>query len=159
MIRPDLPPSTASTAWVDARYFSLHVRSLVHECRVPWRVVALLAHVPSQTVRRLAGQGDRPLSRIRVIDAMRILTVSVDDVEATRDRIVPAGSTQARTLALRNSGCGVEDIADMLDVTIPQAHRLLNGEADVCTEMTRLRARAACEARGLVSTAEPITTS
>ncbi|MGK2309405.1 hypothetical protein [Cutibacterium sp. V947] len=157
MTSPDLQSSTTPTAWVDARYFSLHVRSLVHECRVPWRVIALLAHVPSQTVRRLAGQGDRPLQRIRAIDAMRILTVSVDDVEAARGRGVPAGSTRARALALQKTGCDVEDIATMLDVTIPQAHALLDGTADMCTEMTRLRGRAACEARGLLATAEPLT--
>ena len=129
MIGPDLQSSAASTAWVDARYFSLHVRSLVHECRIPWRVIALLAHVPSQTVRRLAGQGDRPLQRIRVIDAMRILTVSVDDVEAARERVVPAGSTRTRALALRKTGCDVEDIAAMLDVTIPQACLLYTSDA------------------------------
>ena len=156
MIGPDLQSSATSTAWVDARYFSLHVRSLVHECRIPWRVIALLAHVPSQTVRRLAGQGDRPLKRIRVIDAMRILTVSVDDVEAARDRVVPARSTQTRALALQKTGCDVEDIAAMLDVTIPQAQALLDGEEDMCTEMTRLGGRAACEARGLLATPEPI---
>ncbi|MDO4411604.1 hypothetical protein [Cutibacterium sp.] len=156
-MRPDLQSSAPSTAWVDARYFSLHVRSLVHECHVPWRVVALLAHVPSPTVRRLAGQGDRPLQRIRIIDAMRILKVNIDDVEAARERVVPAGSTRTRVLALHNSGCDTEDIAAMLGVTIPQADALLNGEADMCTEMTRLRGRAACEARGLISASEPIT--
>ena len=88
---------------------------------------------------------------------MRILTVSVDDVEAARDRVVPARSTQTRALALQKTGCDVEDIAAMLDVTIPQAQALLDGEEDMCTEMTRLGGRAACEARGLLATPEPIT--
>ena len=146
MITMDLESSKTSTAWVDARFFSLHVRSLVHECRVPWRVVALLAHV--------AGQGDRPIHRIRVIDAVRILHISIDDINAARERIVPAGSTRARLLALHKAGCDIAEIATMLDVTMSYAANLMSGEEQMCTEMTRLRSRAACEASGLLSTAE-----
>lgn len=154
MITMDLESSKTSAAWVDARFFSLHVRSLVHECRVPWRVVALLAHVPSRIVQRLAGQGDRPIHRIRVIDAVRILHISIDDINAARERIVPAGSTRARLLALHKAGCDIAEIATMLDVTMSYAANLMSGEEQMCTEMTRLRSRAACEARGLLSTAE-----
>ena len=157
MITMDFESSKTSTAWVDARFFSLHVRSLVHECRGPWRVIALLAHVPSRIVQRLAGQGDRPIHRIRVIDAMRILRISTDDIAATRERIVPAGSTRTRLLALHKAGCGIDEIAAMLDVTISHAANLMSGEEYMCTEMTRLRGRAACEARGLLSTAESMT--
>ena len=157
MIAMDLESSKTSTAWVDARFFSLHVCSLVHECRVPWRVIALLAHVPSRIVQRLAGQGDRPIHRIRVIDAMRILRISTDDIDAARERIVPAGSTRTRLLALQKAGCDIAEIATMLDVTMSHAADLISGEAQLCTEMTRLRGRAACQARGLFATAESLT--
>lgn len=88
---------------------------------------------------------------------MRILRISTDDIAATRERIVPAGSTRTRLLALHNAGCGIDEIAAMLDVTISHAANLMSGEEYMCTEMTRLRGRAACEARGLLSTAESMT--
>ncbi|MSS45868.1 hypothetical protein FYJ43_07420 [Cutibacterium sp. WCA-380-WT-3A] len=158
MVAIDLESSKTSTAWVDARFFSLHVRSLVHECRVPWRVIALLAHVPSRVVQRLAGQGDRPIHRIRVIDAVRILRISADDIDAARERVVPAGSTRTRLLALQKAGCDINELAVMLGVTITHTADLLSGKEELCTEMTRLRGRAACQARGLLATAESMTT-
>lgn len=104
MITMDLESSKTSTAWVDARFFSLHVRSLVHECRVPWRVVALLAHVPSRIVQRLAGQGDRPIHRICVIDAVRILHISIDDINAAR-ALGSSPSTRPAVTLLRSPPC------------------------------------------------------
>lgn len=79
---------------------------------------------------------------------------SIDDINAARERIVPAGSTRARLLALHKAGCDIAEIATMLDVTMSYAANLMSGEEQMCTEMTRLRSRAACEARGLLSTAE-----
>ena len=80
--------------------------------------------------------------------------ISIDDINAARERIVPAGSTRARLLALHKAGCDIAEIATMLDVTMSYAANLMSGEEQMCTEMTRLRSRAACEARGLLSTAE-----
>lgn len=109
---------------------------------------------PVESSNDSLARGDRPIHRIRVIDAVRILHISIDDINAARERIVPAGSTRARLLALHKAGCDIAEIATMLDVTMSYAANLMSGEEQMCTEMTRLRSRAACEARGLLSTAE-----
>jgi hypothetical protein len=88
-------PSARASCWHDAFTCCVDVVDTdmqdahVHECRVPWRVVALLAHVPSRIVQRLAGQGDRPIPRERTwSEKKRASTHAVDVFEDSRSIVI-----------------------------------------------------------------------
>lgn len=154
MNHPDLQDAESSTAWIDGRPFARHVRHVAHESRVPWRVIALLAGVSSRTVRRLVGHGHRPIARIRFVDAVRLIAITPDHIEATRHRIVPAGSTRSRLVALRRAGHDEVELSEMLAIPVDRVLAIIDGTAVTCTEMTRLRGTAACEANGVYFAAD-----
>ncbi len=142
-------PVIGSYAWVPSCHLSRHVRHLAIATGTPWRVIALLAGVPSATVGRMISAGGRPRARIRAIDAERLLSLTPGAVMAAQDRTVPAVATVRRIRALAEAGHSHRQIARYLDLTDAELDLLAAGDLPSCSLMVRLRAQAACEAHGL----------
>lgn len=145
-------PTTAATirltsdmnSWVPAQVFAAHVRWLVAQTAVPWRVIAVLSGVSSRTIARLVGVG-APIRRIRSIDATRLIGIRPEHILATTTTLVDATSTRRRIHMLCTSGCSMDHIAGFLGAHHRTVQGLANGDSTTCTLMVRLRAMAACE--------------
>lgn len=137
------------TEWVCAHEFRAHLRHLGSATGAPWRVLGLLSGVSSRTVERLVGHG-RPLRRIRAVDAERLLLLCETTVETAQRQAVDPSSTIKRVHALLEAGHSLLDIAGYLDLSPAQLGQLIAGPGRRCTMMTRMRAKAACEAYGLL---------
>lgn len=137
-------PVGPQSLWVPAQDFARHARHLVEETGAPWRVIAILSGVSSRTVARLLGHG-RPMTRIRRVDAIRLLTLGPDEVDRTHRHLVDATSTRHRVDALLRAGHTRRQVARYLDVSCHEVGEIGSGRRRQCTQMVRLRARAACE--------------
>jgi len=159
-------PTTAATirltsdmnSWVPAQVFAAHVRWLVAQTAVPWRVIAVLSGVSSRTIARLVGVG-APIRRIRSIDATRLIGIRPEHIFATTTTLVDATSTRRRIHMLCTSGWSMDHVAGFLGAHHRTVQELARGNSTTCTLMVRLRAIAACEhlqipAKGSVPTTD-----
>lgn len=109
-------------SWVPAQVFAAHVRWLVAQTAVPWRVIAVLSGVSSRTIARLVGVG-APIRRIRSIDATRLIGIRPEHIFATTTTLVDATSTRRRIHMLCTSGWSMDHIAGFLGAH----HRTVQG--------------------------------
>lgn len=136
-------------AWVPSCQLSRHVQHLSVATRTPWRVLALLAGVPSATVGRMVSAGGRPRARIRAVDAERLLRLTTGTILAAEEKLVASTPTVHRIQALREAGHSRRQIARYLNLGDAELNLLASGALPYCTLMVRLRAQAACEAHSL----------
>lgn len=142
-------PPTEGHAWVFSSHLRHHVRHLAASTGVPWRVIALLAGVPSGTVSAIIGPTGRPRARIREVDARQLLNLTSEAILAAQRTTVPVTPTVHRIEALEGAGHGRSQIAHYLNVSQAELDLLTSGRLVTCTLMVRVRAQAACEAHGL----------
>ncbi|AXE39238.1 hypothetical protein [Acidipropionibacterium virtanenii] len=149
-----LPPSGAPLGWVCSRDFAAHVRHMSSASGIPWRVLAILAGVPSRTVVRLMGLG-RPMRRIRAVDAERLLMLTPLAISAAEHQLVDPTSTLRRVHILLENRHTLTEVSTYLDVSAQDLAQLLTARDPRCTAMMRVRARAACEAHHLLWADQP----
>jgi hypothetical protein len=138
----------ADYRWVPTLGFGAHLRQLLTATGLPWRVLALAAGVSPLTVERLLGAG-RPLSRIRARDARRLLRLDPRSLRALEQCQVSARGTATRVAALLTAGVPEARLAAELGIGRDEMIALATGRARQCSEMVRLRTRAACQSHRL----------
>lgn len=147
--------SVPSTDWVDATPFRAHVADLIHESRLPWRVVAMAAGVPAQVVRSLLfGRQGAPVRRLRGIDATSLLAVSSRGLLAAERARVAAYEVPRLLTALAERRWSVADISARVDIPAWQLESLADGTAPKCSQLTLWRLKAVADASG-VDPADP----
>lgn len=138
------------TDWVLATPFRSHVRQLMSECNLPWRVIAMAAGVPSGVVRDLLGHSGRPraMRRIRAQDAACLLTLTAAVLNRMRNTLMSGALARQAINTLRSAGHDDAKIANWLHLTVREL-RALTVEQTATTELLTCHALAACEAWGL----------
>lgn len=134
--------------WVPTLGFGAHLRQLLTETGLPWRVLALAAGVSPLTVGRLLGAG-RPLSRIRPDDARRLLRLDRHTLTALERTQVCAGGTATRVAALLAAGVPEAQVGTELGIGREEVIALATGHTHRCSAMVRIRTRAACQSHWL----------
>lgn len=135
-------------SWVDAAPFRAHVRRLMLDDALPWRLVAGLAGVPDGVVRTLVlGRRGRLRPRLPHRDAYALLALDRTRVAAARCTVVPGAPTRRAGGTLLSLGHGVPEVAEMLDLTARRTRAILTGAA--ATVLVEQRALAACRAHGI----------
>lgn len=152
MISLSLAHSTADIdwRWVTAAPFRAHLRHLLNETGLPWRVVAGEAGLPDRVVRNLLhGREGRPLRRIAPHYARRLLRLEAHQLSNALRELVPASAAHAAAHRLLGSAWSAADIAVTAEVTIPEADALLLGRLDRVPRRVQVLLDAAVRAHGL----------
>jgi len=113
---------------------------------VPWRVLAIAAGIPSGVVESIL---HRHRARIRRCDAATLMGWTVARVCLLSISPTDGEPTRRRVQALLAAGHAPRLVADWLQVEPTQLAALADGQLDVVSELTALRAEAACEAHAL----------
>lgn len=117
-------------SWVVAGPFRAHLRRILDETGLPWRVLAGYAHVPDNVVRALLGREGRPrLRRLAPHYAERLLRL--DPAVIARDLAAPGSPVWARAAirALLGAGWTPERIRIVAGLSRAQVTALSSGRS------------------------------
>ena len=104
MPRPETAPCPD---WVDAEPFRAHVRDLICETGLSWRLVAAHAGVAPRAVRSLLhGRRGYTLQRLHVSIARALTTTSIESIAADQHLVTDATTTRQLVADLRTAGHG-----------------------------------------------------
>ena len=144
------PVIAEAHCWVDATPFRAWLRQLLSDTGLPWRVLARAARVSPTVVHRLLEQQpNRPLPRLRQLDAKRLLDLRSAGIR--RLAVEPTACEPLRMLAwaLGLRGASPAEIATFIGTDIIATRSLMAGNPICCTKLMQLRAEAACQAWGV----------
>ena len=138
--RTDTSDSAAPTAcpdWVCPGMFRDHVRALICETGLSWRLVAAHADVSPSVVRALlhGREGGRPLRHLHVSVARALAATSVESIQEAETTLVDAAGSRALLQAL----CRLGWTADSLRPFLKDQDSQLARQAIVCTAAAALR--------------------
>jgi hypothetical protein len=126
MPRPETAPCPD---WVDAEPFRAHVRDLICETGLSWRLVAAHAGVAPRAVRSLLhGRRGYTLHRLHVSIARALTTTSIESIAADQHLVTDATMTRQLIADLRTAGHGPDltrhlQPGDLAQLDDPQAWR------------------------------------
>ena len=101
------PEPTVCPDWVDAEPFRAHVRDLICETGLSWRLVAAHAGVAPRAVRSLLhGRRGYTLHKLHVSIARALTTTSVDSIANDQHLLIDATPTRQLIAELRTAGHG-----------------------------------------------------
>jgi hypothetical protein len=132
MPRPETAPCPD---WVDAEPFRAHVRDLICETGLSWRLVAAHAGVAPRAVRSLLhGRRGYTLHRLHVSIARALTTTSIESIAADQHLVTDATTTRQLIADLRAAGHGPNlthhlQPGDLAQLDDPQAWRCSRGTA------------------------------
>jgi hypothetical protein len=115
--------------WVDAEPFRAHVRDLICETGLSWRLVAAHAGVAPRAVRSLLhGRRGYTLHRLHVSVARALTTTSIESIAADQHLVTDATTTRQLIADLRAAGHGPHldrhlPPGDLAQLDDPQAWR------------------------------------
>ena len=115
--------------WVDAEPFRAHVRDLICETGLSWRLVAAHAGVAPRAVRSLLhGRRGYTLHRLHVSIARALTTISIESIAADQHLVTDATATRQLIADLRTAGHGPNlthhlPSSDLAQLDDPQAWR------------------------------------
>lgn len=127
--------------WVDAEPFRAHVRDLICQTGLSWRMVAAHAGVAPRAIRSLLhGRRGTPLRHIHVSIARALATTSADDIARADEDVVEIEATRRLHQELVAAGLG-----ERLDALLQERDRqqLTDPQVWRCTRATAARI-AAC---------------
>lgn len=141
--------SIDDAAWVHSAPFRAHLHRLLGETGLPWRVLAIAAGVPPRVVSSLLfGRRGAVLPRLRARDAAGLLLLTPEVLRVASRSPGHGEATRIRVKALRDRGHSLITIARWLGLGVAATAGVLAG-TEWCSEITALRAAAACSAQGL----------
>lgn len=144
------PSADLDWRWVTAAPFRAHLRQLLDQTGLPWRVLAGEAGLPDRVVRTLLhGRAGRPLRRIAPHYARRLLRLDGTDLSDALRELVPAAASHAAAHRLLGSGWSTAHIAVAAELTIPEAEALLLGRLSRVPRRVQALLDAAVRAHGL----------
>ncbi|MBK8463433.1 MAG: hypothetical protein IPL36_10455 [Nigerium sp.] len=123
--------------WVDAAPFRAHLSHLCAATGLPWQVLALHADMPLRMAETL--MAGRPGYRLPRPQAIRLLSLTAEDVRRLRSASVPAAPTASRLRLLLGHGVGPTRIAGVLGCASEHVLALADGVLTRTTKETALR--------------------
>lgn len=123
--------------WVDAAPFRAHLSHLCAATGLPWQVLALHADMPLRMAEKL--MAGRPGYRLPRAQAIRVLSLTAEDVRRLRAGSVPAAPTASRLRLLLGQGVGPARIAGVLGCASEHVLALADGVLTRTTPETALR--------------------
>lgn len=91
--------------WVDAAPFRTHVRDLICETGLSWRLIAAHADIAPRAIRSLLhGRRGAPVHRIHVTTARALATTSAESIAADNDIATAKEPSRQLLTALREAG-------------------------------------------------------
>lgn len=136
--------------WVTAAPFRAHLRHLLDETGLPWRVVAGEAGLPDRVVRSLLhGRAGRPLRRIAPHYARRLLRLDASHLSAALRELTPVTAAHAAAHRLLGNGWSAAQIAAAAELTVPEVEALLLGRLNCVPRRVQVLLDAAVRAHGL----------
>jgi plasmid maintenance system antidote protein VapI len=132
--------------WVDAGPFRAQLRYLMASGSLSVDDVAAVAGISARLADRLLhGRNGRPLRRISLDTARRLIQVSDQQVQALRRIMVPAAPARLQLRRLQRAGWGNLAIAQRLGVAAPEVIELGAGN-DTCSLLLTIRLTAVARA-------------
>ena len=160
--RAAAPNPVACPDWVSPEVYRAHVRALICETRLSWRLVAAHAGVSPRAIRALlhGREGGQPLRQLHVSVARALVATSVESIAETAAAVVDAAPSRALLQALVRLGWSLEQLGSHLEA--PDLE--LIGTAPVCTGAAAMRVSACYDlltghdarARGAAHTARAV---
>lgn len=134
---PTTCPDSICPDWVCPDMFRDHIRTLVCETGLSWRLVAAHADVSARVVRALlhGREHGRPLRQLHVNVARALAATSVESIQEAETTLVDAAGSRALLQALRRLGW----TADRLRPYLKDQDSQLTRQATVCTAAAALR--------------------
>lgn len=161
--RAAAPNPVACPDWVSPEIYRAHVRALICETRLSWRLVAAHAGVSPRAIRALlhGREGGQPLRQLHVSVARALVATSVESIAETSAAVVDAAPSRALLQALIRLGWNLEQLSSHLEA--PDLE-LLGAVAPVCTGAAAMRVSACYDlltghdarARGATHTARTV---
>ncbi|MBM7800141.1 hypothetical protein JOE57_003062 [Microlunatus panaciterrae] len=143
----DSATTPCELSWVDATPFRAHLRHLREATGEDWRVIALLAGIPTGAMERLMfGRRGRPVRRISPVVARRLYRLSPHRINRAGAAMVPAGLTGKLLAQLVEHGSSTLELAERLRLPHPEVVALVAGRQLRCSRLTALRTRVVHEA-------------
>lgn len=128
--------------WVDPEPFRTHLRSLICQTGLPWRVIAAHAGISPRAVRALLhGRRSGPVRRLHVSVARAIAATTAEAIAGADDE--PTDNRPVRQLLhdIRHLGYRDEDLLQT-HLTIDDLHQLDNTHLWLCSRATAARVSA-----------------
>jgi plasmid maintenance system antidote protein VapI len=136
----------ACDQWVDAGPFRAQLRYLMASGSLSVDEVAAVAGISARLADRLLhGRNGRPLRRISLDTARRLIQVSDQQVQALPRIMVPAAPARLQLHRLHRAGWGNLAIAQGLGVAAPEVIELAAG-SDTCSLLLTIRLTAVARA-------------
>ena len=132
--------------WVDAGPFRAQLRYLMASGSLSVEDVAAVVGISARLADRLLrGRNGRPLRRISLDTARRLIQVSDQQVQALRRIMVPAAPARLQLRRLQRAGWGDLAIAHRLRVAAPEVIELAAG-SETCSLLLTIRLTAVARA-------------
>lgn len=141
------PTDPVGPDWVDAAPFRAHVRQLITDCGLTWRVIAVLAEVPSAAVRHLLhGRDGRPVNRLHPLIAERLFCLTRAVVADAARRARPAEETGRLLRALADRGWSAEELSRRTGLPAADLQQIADEDRLGCPQLTAAVVKAAAQA-------------
>lgn len=140
----------SDTDLVEATAFRALARQLISDTGIPWRVISratgISATVISQLLKGVNGHEIRMIARR---DAAALLSFNRRKVEDLKAAPAPCPAVRMMAWRLSLEGIEIEQLASFLAIRTFELRRLMAGEDIWCSQLSMLRAEAACQAWGI----------
>lgn len=135
--RAAAPNPVACPDWVSPDVYRAHVRDLICETRLSWRLVAAYAGVSPRAIRALlhGREGGQPLRQLHVTVARALTATSVESIGEAAAAVVDAGPSRALLQALIRLGWSLDQLGSQLEELDLQ----VLGPVAVCTGAAAMR--------------------
>ncbi|MDN5760795.1 MAG: hypothetical protein L0H41_00555 [Microlunatus sp.] len=131
--------------WIDAVPFRAHLVHLL-AAGLTEAVIARMSGLSTPAVRHLAhGRWGRPVRRVPIDTARRLLRITTAEARAVRVRLVPVHPTRQRLREMVAAGWTLAALADELAVSIRELEPALGRGSSSCSQLLRLKVAAAYE--------------
>lgn len=138
------PEPTVCPDWVDAEPFRAHVRDLICETGLSWRLVAAHAGVAPRAVRSLLhGRRGYTLHKLHVSIARALTATSVASIADDQHLVIDATTARELVASLRAAGHGPAlahhlppgDLAQLDDPQVWRCSRATSARATACYDL------------------------
>jgi predicted transcriptional regulator len=143
----DRTDGPAGPNWVEAAPFRAHVRQLITDCGLTWRIVAVLAEVPSAALRHLLhGRQGHVVTRLHPMVAERLFRLTADSVADAARRPRPVAETSTVLQRLLERGWTAEELGRRCGLPAEELSNIADGRQTGCSQLTAAVVKAAAQA-------------
>jgi predicted transcriptional regulator len=143
----DLVDGPTGPDWVEAAPFRAHVRQLITDCGLTWRIVAVLAEVPSAALRHLLhGRQGHVVTRVHPMVAERLFSLTAANIADAARRLRPASETCTLLQRLLQRGWTAEELSRRCGLPADELINIAGGRQAGCSQLTAAVVKAAAQA-------------